>query len=413
MIAHRKALICKGLGILAAAAGMVSCAKVEQNSVPAGLTWQVIEDSQSTKASSGGSSTWTSAGGPSTKASAYSKDDTFLAWAWYLPAGSTWASNKASAQRYIGGETSGATIGYVSSKNAWKNVTWNGSSWDEGVTYYWPKAGTLTFFAASPSSLGTAVSCTTDGIKITDWDVDDNQTVDIMVADLAADQSANTTSTGGWLTGVPTIFRHKLTKVEGFAFNLQKDYSNGHDGSTGNEYESGDIRYFVKSIKINNIPQSGSYANSSPTSDNLGVWTPQGSSTGSYTWYTYSGSEPGLEIKKQAADTPAPANGLVPARDYIYLLPQLFSNPGESPDWSTTPCIEIVYVKWTYTSATNYAEDPITARGSLYDVLGSSAHRLVINRRLNFKITFNNDSNTIIWAPDQEDWGSGEFEIYV
>lgn len=395
-IAHRKALISKGLGILVAAAGMASCAKVEQNAVPADLTWQVIEDS------------------PSTKASAYDTDDTFLAWAWYLPEGKNWNANKAEAQRYIGGESSGATIGYVFSKTAWKNVIKNGSSWDEGVTYYWPKAGTLTFFAASPSSLGTKVSCTaTDGIKISDWDVDYYQDVDIMVADLAADQSANTTSIGGWLAGVPTIFRHKLTKVEGFAFNLQKDYSNGHDGSTGNEYVSGDIRYFVKSIKIKNIPQSGSYANSSPTSGNLGVWTPQGSSTGSYTWFTYSGSEPGLEIKKQATDTPAPANGLVPARDYIYLLPQLFSNPGESPDWSTTPCIEIEYVKWTYTSASTYSEVIIPAHGSLYDVLGSSAHRLVINRRLNFRITFNNDSNTIIWAPDQEDWGSGEFEIYV
>ena len=397
MIAHRKALICKGLGILAAAAGMASCAKVEQNSVPADLTWQVIEDS------------------PSTKASAYDTDDTFLSWAWYLPEGKTWSKekDKAAAQRYIGGESSGATIGYVTSKTAWKNVIKNGSSWDEGVTYYWPKAGTLTFFAASPSSLGSAVSCTTDGIKITDWDVDKHQDVDIMVADLAADQSTNTTSTGGWLTGVPTIFRHKLTKVEGFAFNLQKDYSNGHDGSTGKEYVSGDIRYFVKSIKIKNIPQSGSYANSSPTSGNLGVWTPQGTSTGTYTWYTYSGSEPGLEIKKQAADTPVPATSLVPAtRDYIYLLPQLFSNPGENPDWSTTPCIEIEYVKWTYTSASTYSEEIIPARGSLYDVLGSS-HRLVINRRLNFRITFNNESNTIIWAPDQEDWGSGEFEIYV
>lgn len=359
------------------------CTKIEQREAePVPVSWQVIQDS------------------PSTKAEAYDTNDKFLSWAWYLPNGKTWATNRAVSQLYI----NAAKISFVSGENCWR---------DASAHYYWPKAGALSFFAVSPSSLGSAVTCTAaDGIKISNWDVNAKQDTDIMVADLATDKSANETSIGAWQTGVPTVFRHKLTKVEGFAFNLHKDYSNGHDGTTGKEYASGDIRYFVKSVKIKNVPQTGNFFNTTPGAGNLGLWEKQGTGTGSYTWYTYSGTEAGLEIKKQSADTPAPATGLS-GRNYIYLMPQEFANPGGSPDWSTTPCIEVEYVKWTYTSATTYTSETIPARGSLYDVLGSSNHKLVINRRLNFKITFNNDSNTIIWAPDQSDWGSGDFEIYV
>ncbi|MGM9736601.1 MAG: hypothetical protein ACI3ZL_09340 [Candidatus Cryptobacteroides sp.] len=365
-----------------------ACSKVEQREMgPVPVNWQVIQDSQSTKAS------------------AYSTGDTFLAWAWYLPDGQTWSSNKASAMRFIGDEH-GSTIGYVSSANAWKNVIWDGSAWNEGVSYYWPKAGALSFFATSPSSLGSAVTCTTGGIEITGWDVDAHQDIDVMVADLVTDQRANTSSVSTWLNGVPTVFRHKLTKVVGFSFNLHKDYSNGHDGS----YVSGDIRYFLKSVKILNVPQTGDFAVSSPAAGSSGAWTPQGSATGSYTWYS---NDSGLEIKYGSTATPVAANSLDGTRDYIYLMPQTFTDPGESPDWDTTPCMELNYVKRTYTSATTYSDEPVTARSSLYDILSASNHRLVVNRAINFVITFNNESNIIIWAPDQSEWTGGDFEIYV
>lgn len=387
MIAHRKALICKSLGILAATAGMASCAKVEQNSVPADLTWQVIEDS------------------PSTKASAYDTDDTFLSWAWYLPEGKTWSANKADAQRYIGGEFSGATIGYVSSKTAWKNVIKNGSSWDEGVTYYWPKAGSLTFFAASPSGLGSAVSCTTDGIKISDWDVDTHQDVDIMVADLAADQNTNTTSTGGWLAGVPTIFRHKLSMLVGFNFNTFKDYENGHDGSSEKKYTTSDITYLVKKIEISGFSQQGTYVVSSPSGESIGQWNVSATSPKyDYTWYENS---TGQRIPYQSGGTAIPANSLG-GSTFLYLLPQLFTTEDAK--------LRITYIKRTYKNDGSVDVDSnaeTVAEVSLKELFASTGNRLVINRKITVNITFNNDSNLIFWAPDQTEWGSGDFEIYV
>ena len=366
---------------------LFGCTKIEQREAePVPVSWQVIQDS------------------PSTKASAYDTDDTFLARAWFLPEGKTWSKekDKAAAQRYIGGGTSGATIGYVS--NAWKNVTWDGSAWTEGVSYYWPKAGTLTFFAASPSSLGSKVSCTTDGIKISDWDVDAHQDVDIMVADLVADQNTNTTSTGGWLAGVPTIFRHKLSMLVGFNFNTFKDYENGHDGSSEKKYTTSDITYLVKKIEISGFSQQGTYVVSSPSGESIGQWNVSPASPQyDYTWYENS---TGQRIPYQSGGTAIPANSLG-GSTFLYLLPQLFTTEDAK--------LKITYIKRTYKddgSVDSNSEQPV-AEVSLKELFASTGNRLVINRKITVNITFNNDSNLIFWAPDQTEWGSGDFEIYV
>ena len=59
----------------------------------------------------------------------------------------------------------------------------------------------------------------------------------------------------------------------------------------------------------------------------------------------------------------------------------------------------------------NYTDSPITASVSFYDLFASTGNRLVINRNLTFNIVFNIDANLITWAPDQQDWGSGDFKI--
>lgn len=364
------------------------CAKIEQREAEAvQLSWQVIQD------------------GP-TKASAYNTGDTFLSWAWYLPDGKSWSKNYKDAERYIGGETSGATIGHVSSKNAWKNVVWDGTNWKEGVSYYWPKAGRLSFFAASPSSLGSAVNCTAeDGIKIPDWDVDAHQDTDIMVADLVSDQNGNTSTTGGWLSGVPTVFRHKLSMLIGFNFNTFKDYENGHDGSTGKKYTQYDITYLVTKIEITGYPQQGTFIVNAPAAGSIGQWNVAASSPKyDYTWYN---NDSGLRIPYQSSGaTTVKANKLDGGKTYLYLLPQQFTSEDAK--------LKITYIKRTYKSDGSVDSDaPLPAEVSLKDLFAASGNRLVMNRKITVNITFNNDSNLIFWAPDQSEWGRGEFDIYV
>lgn len=359
-----------------------ACSRLEQREpAPAAVNWQVIQDS------------------PSTKASAYDTADTFLAWAWYLPDGKVWSTDKSSAQAYIG-EENGATIGYVSSRTAWKNVIWDGSSWVEGSSYYWPKAGKLTFFAASPSDLGTAVSCDkTNGILIRNWDVDQHQGIDVMVSDVVTDQTGNTSATGSWLTGVPTIFRHKLSKISGFTFNLQKDYANSH---TDGNYEKGDITYWLKSVIIKNMPQKGSYVNTLPSPSSIGSWEVAAGGLYDYTWYNDDEGEGTLIPYSKSLSTPIPATGLSPYKE-LYLLPQVFKENG--------PTLEITYIKRTYTDNTNSTPSETTASISFYDLFTATNHRLVINRDITFNIVFNNEANLITWAPDQQEWGSGDFKI--
>ena len=133
---------------------------------------------------------------------AYPKTVPFVSSAWYLPQGKKWDANKADAQLYI----SSAVIGYDSSTDVFKAAT----------PYYWPKKGSLTFMAYSPES--AKIQITKDkGVEITGWATNgSDKKIDLMVADIVKDKSANGTSYG--MVGVPIVFRHILSKVAVTAF---------------------------------------------------------------------------------------------------------------------------------------------------------------------------------------------------
>lgn len=126
----------------------------------------------------------------------------FVSSAWYLPQGKKWAANKADAQLYI----SSAVIGYDSATKVFKAAT----------PYYWPKKGSLTFMAYSPES--AKIQITKDkGVEIKGWATNgSDKRIDLMVADIVKDKSANGTSYG--MVGVPIVFRHILSKIAVTAF---------------------------------------------------------------------------------------------------------------------------------------------------------------------------------------------------
>lgn len=135
----------------------------------------------------------------------------FVSSAWYLPQGKKWAANKADAQLYI----SSAVISYDSATEVFKATT----------PYYWPKKGSLTFMAYSlDKTLSPAYSpetgkiqITKNGVEVTGWATNESdKRIDLMVADIVKDKSANGTSYG--MVGVPIVFRHILSKVAVTAF---------------------------------------------------------------------------------------------------------------------------------------------------------------------------------------------------
>ena len=346
----------------------LSCTKVEQSGAAPQISYNVVQCTQ-TKA-----------------AGLYPTNVPFVSSAFYLDNGKTWAANRSEAKPYI----ENAIISYDENRTSWH---------DADHAYYWPRAGKLTFFSYSPQAIQASTKIDRNsGITITGWDVNSNQNIDIMIADVQTDQTAN--QTGGTYTGVPTIFRHALSKISGFTFNLHKDYANGHSSGS---YNNGDVVFILKSIVIKNMPQKGTYSNTMPSESNIGAWNKAADGIYSYTWYS---NKDGITIPYSTSDPlPVPANGLSPYSE-LYLLPQPYPEDGG-------PSLEITYTKRTYTGngKNNYTDSPITASVSFYDLFASTGHRLVINRNLTFNIVFNIDSNLITWAPDQQDWGSGDFKI--
>lgn len=176
------------------------CTKIEQQSGPTDnteISYQVI--SGRTKA-----------------LEEYPKTVPFVSSAWYLPQGKKWAANKADAQLYI----SSAVISYDNVTKVFKATT----------PYYWPKKGSLTFMAYSPDKTNSPayspetgkIQITKDGVVVTGWATNgSDKRIDLMVADIVKDKSANGTSYG--MVGVPIVFKHILSKVAVTAFIEKKE----------------------------------------------------------------------------------------------------------------------------------------------------------------------------------------------
>jgi len=138
----------------------------------------------------------------------YPTEETFGSQAYYLAPGSTWAENSGKASIFI----PEAEVKYMGE---------NDNTFSTASTYYWPQdGGSLTFFSYSPfdelNGIAKFDPTAEGGVTIAGWDAEKHPNVDVMIADPAYDQTANTKKTGSeYADGVPTIFRHKLAKIKG------------------------------------------------------------------------------------------------------------------------------------------------------------------------------------------------------
>ena len=259
----------------------------------------------------------------STKAgTAFNEANHFFSYAYFLEKGKTWKNNHGDAKPYIDNAEISCQAGP------------NGNFWAAQDIYYWPKQGSLTFFAwtdntPTPSvGTGASVSCAHDtGIKITGYSINgNNRNKDILVADIAEDKTNNVSATGKWEKGVPTVFRHALASVE-FKVNKKIDYPN--------------VTFKVKSITLNDVSTKGTFTQGSPTESKAwSAWA----DAGNIPVFT---SAAGVEVKKTADPAPAEFDILAPATgDYKIVLPQNFD---------ATPTLTI-----EYEIITSYTANPVT-----------------------------------------------------
>lgn len=208
----------------------------------------------------------------STKAaSAYPTGNPFITTSYKLASGKTWDANKADA---------GSPI--INQEEVTYNSTYN--YWKTAMDYYWPTDGsTLTFFSYSPSSLKGRVSVSTDGVGISSWDVTtDNR--DILVADIAQDKTKNESLAG--YTGVPTLFKHKLSRIV-FQFGLAEEASK-------------ETQIKVTSIVLKGVYSSGAYSRGGYADDQ---WSPSSLQS---EWKLYENT--GLKLSKGSLSSELPFN---------------------------------------------------------------------------------------------------------
>lgn len=330
--------------------------------------------------------------------------------AYYLPSGNTWKDHKANATLYI-----------PKSK-----VVHNNGNWEvDGKTYYWPKSGSLTFFAYSPFAHedGTLlavdkVSNTThdDGIHILNYDVHAHQATDFMVADIAMDKTANE-SNGGY-TGVPIVFRHKLSQIVGINFQtvitnttstgtalVEHDYAHGHSDIAGN-LEAGDVVFKLKKVEVKNLYTVGNYVYSGTGADpvaNDGWMNQDPNSKEPYTWFdktpvAFAGNtEFNLTYKTQDATR----------NDYLLILPQPLITPGTTKPKTTDPLIHIEYQVLTYSDDIHYSTEDVSEDVYLYDIHNSasaSANAIDMNKKITYNFKINLEDRKIYWVPSVVAW---------
>lgn len=309
---------------------------------------------------------------PRTKADpqAFDTDNVFASWAYYLPSEKSWSENwevRQAAKPYIGEEHVGSTISY-------KDGVWK----DQNTSYYWPKGGSLTFFAYSfnrgnldlnyggntqPVVCHNATNAY--GINAT-IDLNENPNLDLLVAEIAKDKTQNEEVQN--LNGVPTLFKHKFSRIQ-FAVKKKEEYKN--------------IPIILNSITFNNVSHAGHYCQFNKVNDNKPFTTDFCQAVGKTSSVVYTTTN--LEVTYSPDYAP-----VTNETNYIY-IPQDFINV------NTTANIEVKYtvtfkdgISKTYTKTLNVKDIFTTWE---------------VGKKYTFNLSFSLDE--IKWAPAVGDWENG------
>ena len=227
-------------------------------SLLAGCTKVVPDDSFEQKSRIGFNTAMTKA------AVGYPKESKFISTAYTIASTGSWdnASDRTGATKLINEEE----VSFIEAENYWSTTT--ARYWDANYKY--------TFFSYSPSSLKDKVDVSTDGVAISNWDVEADAR-EILVADIAKDKTKNESFSG--YSGVPTNFRQKLSKLS-FKMGIS-------------QYAESGANVTLLGIKIVDICTRGNYSKGGYT-DN--AWTVVEASrktgtTGTSVFTVFSGSQ--------------------------------------------------------------------------------------------------------------------------
>lgn len=342
----------------------------------------------------------------------YPADLPFGTLAYYLPSEKNWDANMADATLYI-----------PISKVENKTHAASGSVWEvDGKEYYWPKSGGLTFFAYSPFSYQEAGGVNldieglsgNDGIQIVNYDVDAHQDTDFMVADIAKDKTANEANPGSSLyTGVPIVFRHKLSQIVGINFQtvitnttgtgpalVEHDYAHDHSEIDGN-LEAGDIVFKLKKVEVKNLYTKGTYGHTHTNTASVTDHWMSLAEKKDYTWFNKESAPEEFDGNKTFNLTYKTHKAT--RNDYLLILPQPLVTPGTTTPKTTDPLIHIEYQVLTYSDNIHYSTENVSEDVYLYNI-HESASAIEMNKKITYNFKINLADRKIYWAPSVKNW---------
>ncbi len=280
-------------------------------------------------------------------------------------------------------------------------VKWNeeSSRWSTDTPYYWPKAGSLTFFAFSPWSINEDVAIDpsqADCIKIENWDVAANQGVDIMIADVNTGLTGNSSAYGTGADayqGVPTVFRHKLAQISGFE--VRRDDT---DRETDNyhSYKPGDIEIFVNKIALRNICMVGTYKAACQGGQIASeAWNKSGDIVDEYVYF---------ENPDYVFENMAPSTGGIFAPAPLLVVPQTFEDGSQAMLYIEYGIIYF-HENWIEGNDDGYTLQKKTASINLSEI--EENHEWKMNGKIRYSITIGL-GDRIHWVPSSTVWDASE-----
>lgn len=323
-------------------------------------------------------------------ASAMDEGNHFISYAYFLEKDKKWDTDndRNGASAYI----SAADISYDRQTKCWKAAS----------PYYWPKQGSLTFFAwstnnaspsvfawdtnnESPSLTPNKPTCSTaKGIEVSSYDITANKNVDFLVAEVAKDKKANETQHqdgegNTWAKGVPTVFKHALSKLVFKVVTVK--------GGTEYNYTNDNVTFTVKSIKLKGVNNNLAYSQD---------WQ-SGNTASKHTW---TDPDPLVELEEVPVFTGEQvaintATALTPATgDYSIVIPQTFD---------ADDVLEIIYeIKTEFISG-----EPVTETVTISDKKLSEVYTTGWAPGKEYTLTIKLGIDEVLWDPTLEDWTGG------
>ena len=313
---------------------------------------------------------------------------------------------------------------------------------DPSISYKWPESGSLTFYSYSPYNFqevlkddsGAEIPANTvplnpetprigqHGFIFRDYNVNDHQETDLMVADIVYGKTAN--ETFGGHTGVPTLFRHKLALFGGIVLATSEDYDGNWDGTDIGSAKPGNLRFKIKRVSVKNIPVVGTYTSEgitgvAPVEKKAESWvlaSGDAAKTADYVWYENAeGLEFGYAEAKQLhiytmKDNTNGYKVVMPTNTHPYILaiPQEFTN--------TNASIEIAYTIETLIEDDQQNKSWSTPSEHTKTVLLANIHAdkdfkgWGMNKLIRYKFLFSTEE--IRWAPEIADgWVMEDFNV--